>query len=247
MPERCKIWFEAGIKRKIQEVSVIEKSPSIVQIDVSSTLEAGKSRYDSRFIILGSGDIFIENRFVPGSQDLPELPRFGMQMILPEEFDNMEWFGRGPHESYWDRKTSAAVDLYRGKVADQHHPYIRPQESGNKTDVRWMALTDDRGIGILAVGMDLLSASANHYLIGDFENGPEKEQRHAIDLEERDLVSWNLDYKQMGVGGDDSWGARPHDKYTLFPQEYKYSFRLRPFSLILENPRVLGRQKFNFK
>ena len=230
MPERCKIWFDAGKKRSTENVSVTKIGPSQVRIDVAFTLEAGGSLYDCRYIILGSGDIIIENRFIPGSPDLPELPRLGMQMILPAEFDNMEWYGRGPHESYWDRKTGAAVGLYRGKVIDQHHPYIRPQESGNKTDVRWVALTDDQGVGLLAVGMPVLSTSANHYLIEDFENGPAKEQRHAIDLVKRDLVTWNLDFKQMGVGGDDSWGARPHDKYTLFPKEYTYKFRLRPFS-----------------
>lgn len=79
----------------------------------------------------------------------------------------------------------------------------------------------------------------------DFENGPQKEQRHAIDLKKRDLVTWNLDYKQMGVGGDDSWGARPHDKYTLFPKEYSYSLRLRPFSKEKENPFELSKQRFD--
>ncbi len=245
MPERCKIWFDAGANRKIDSVSVKQTEPSKVQVDVASTLLAGNSRYKSRFIILGTGDIFVENRFTPGTQGLPELPRFGMQMTLPVKFDNMEWYGRGPHESYWDRKTGAAVGLYRGKVIDQHHPYIRPQESGNKTDVRWAALTDDQGIGLLAVGMPLLSLSANHYLMDDFENGPEKEQRHAVDLVKRDLVTWNLDYKQMGVGGDDSWGARPHDEYTLFPKEYEYTFRLRPFSKNDENPMALSKQQFN--
>jgi len=244
MPERCKIWYGAGIKRKVQSVSIKKTGAAQVHIDVNTNLEAGTSPYNSRFIVLGSGDVFIESRFNPGNQDLPELPRFGMQMTLPVEFDNMEWYGRGPHESYWDRKTGAAIDIYRGKVIDQHHPYIRPQESGNKTDVRWIALTDDRGIGLLAVGMPLLSTSASHYLIEDFENGPEKEQRHATDLKKRDLVMWNLDYKQMGVGGDDSWGARPHDKYTLFPKEYAYKFRLRPFSKEKENPMELSKQKF---
>ena len=246
MPERCNIWLDVGTKRKVESITVKKTEPSLIQIDVATLLEAGNSRYESRFIVLGSGDVFIENIFSPGILDLPELPRFGMQMILPVEFDNIEWYGRGPHESYWDRKTGAAVDLYRGKVSAQHHPYIRPQESGNKTDVRWMALTDDQGIGLLAVGMDLLSASANHHWIGDFENGPEKEQRHATDLEKRDLITWNLDYKQMGVGGDDSWGARPHEKYTLFSKKYAYKFRFRPISKDKDNPMALSRQKFIF-
>jgi beta-galactosidase len=244
MPERCKIWFDAGTKRKIEDISITKNGPSQALILVDTILEAGHSRYETLFTILGSGDIFIENKFIPGSPDLPELPRFGMQMTLPKEFDNMEWYGRGPQESYWDRKTGAAVGLYGGKVMDQHHPYIRPQESGNKTDVRWVALMDEEGTGLLAIGMPLLNASANHFLTEDFENGSRKEQRHATDLKKRDLVTWNLDYKQMGVGGDDSWGARPHDKYTLFPQEYVYRFRLRPFSKSKENPMELSKQKF---
>jgi beta-galactosidase len=244
MPERCKIWRDVGKNRTVDNVAVKRIGPSRVQIDVATTLHAGNSRYDTRFTIYGSGDIIVENRFSPGDHDLPELPRFGMQMVLPVEFDNMEWYGRGPHESYWDRKSGAAVGLYGGKVMDQHHAYIRPQESGNKTDVRWMALTDDSGIGLLAVGMDLLSTGANHYRMDDFENGPEKEQRHAKDLVKRNLVTWNLDFKQMGVGGDDSWGARPHDKYTLAPQEYQYKFRLRAFSRNKQEPMALSRQKF---
>ena len=115
---------------------------------------------------------------------------------------------------------------------------------GHTGDVRWVALTDDQGIGFLAVGMPLLSISANHYLNEDFENGPEKEQRHATDLVKRDLITWNLDYKQMGVGGDDSWGARPLDKYMLFPKGYVYKFRLRPISKDEDNPMTLSRQKF---
>ena len=83
-----------------------------------------------------------------------------MTLTLPAEFDNMQWFGRGPHETYWDRKTGARVGLYQGEVLDQHHPYIRPQENGNKSDVRWVALTNGDGVGLLAVGMPLLDVSA---------------------------------------------------------------------------------------
>lgn len=244
MPERCKVWHLAGTERAINEVSVKKINPRQIQIDVVSKLKAAHSQYSSRFTILGSGDVIIENTFTPSSEDLSELPRFGMQMQLPVEFDNMEWYGRGPHESYWDRKTSAIVGIYRGIVKDQFHPYIRPQESGNKTDVRWVALTDNTRIGLLAVGMPLLSISANHYLMDDFENGPKKEQRHAKDLKKRDLVTLNLDDKQMGVGGDNSWGARPLDKYMLYPKEYSYKLRLRPFSKDLEDPLTLSKQIF---
>ncbi|MFC1530310.1 beta-galactosidase small subunit [Gemmatimonadota bacterium] len=115
---------------------------------------------------------------------------------------------RGPHENYEDRKTSAEIGLYHATVANLYHPYIRPQENGNRADVRWISLTNEDGLGLLAVGMPLLSVSAHHYLTDDFDPGDEKAQRHTHDLEPRDLVSLHLDYRQMGLGGDTSWGDR---------------------------------------
>jgi len=169
-----------------------------------------------------------------------------MTMSLPAAFVNMAWYGRGPHESYWDRKTGAPVGVYRGKVMDQYHPYIRPQENGNKTDVRWVALTDEHGVGLLAEGMLLMSVSAHHFTMEDFDPGPRKRQRHAAELTRRDMVTLNLDYKQMGLGGDTSWGARVHPQYRLPAKEYSYRFRIRPFSPEDGTPMELarGRQEF---
>jgi beta-galactosidase len=137
----------------------------------------------------------------------------------------MSWFGRGPHESYWDRKTGSAVGLYSGPVEEQFHPYVRPQETGNKTDVRWVALTNKDGAGLLAVGMPLLSASAWPFTMDDLEKAT-----HINELPRRETITVNLDYKQMGVGGDDSWGARTHPEYTLPAKAYSYRFRLRPYT-----------------
>lgn len=138
------------------------------------------------------------------------------------------------------------MGVFSGKVRDQYHPYIRPQENGNKTDVRWIALTNDKGMGLLAVGLPFLSISAHHFLIDDFDPGPKKRQRHTFHLKKRNLVALNLDYKQMGVGGDTSWGkrARPHPGYTLYAKEYSYSFRLRPFSKEEGTPMKLSKQLF---
>jgi beta-galactosidase len=148
----------------------------------------------------------------------------------------MTWFGRGPHESYWDRKTSAFVDLYTGLVADQYWPYIRPQENGNKEDVRWMAITNADGQGLLFTGQPLLAVSAHHNIIEDFEylggadggtgDNVQHFHRHTVDVRERDLTSVNIDYKQMGVGGDDSWGAMTHPEYRLTGKEYVYCFMI---------------------
>ena len=117
----------------------------------------------------GNGDIQIDNSFQPGDAELSELPRFGMQMTVPASFDTMTWYGRGPHESYWDRKAGAAVGVYSGSVEDQYFDYSEPQENGNKTDVRWVSLTDSDGKGLEAVGMPLLSVSAHRYTTEDME------------------------------------------------------------------------------
>jgi beta-galactosidase len=136
------------------------------------------------------------------------------------------------------------VGLYRGDVLDQYHPYVRPQENGNRTDVRWVALTNDAGVGLLASGLPLFDFSAYPFLNEDFDPGLEKAQRHAIDVRPRDLVTLNLDYRQMGVGGDTSWGARTHPEYTLPAREYDFRFRLRPFSRTDTDPMRLSREAF---
>lgn len=244
MPQRCQVWRKAGDNRTVDKVNIKQTNEQEIQIEVASTLPAGNSKYYTTYRILSSGDIIIKNKFVPGIADLPEIPRFGMKMTLPAEFDYITWYGRGPHESYWDRKTGAVVSVYQGTVMEQHHPYIRPQENGNKTDVRWVALTNDKGMGLLAVGMPLLSVSAHNFIIDDFDPGLKKRQRHTYHLKKRELVTLNLDYKQMGVGGDNSWGARPHNEYTLYPKEYSYSIRLRPFRKKEGTPMELSKQKF---
>ena len=162
---------------------------------------------------------------MPGGGNIPMLPRFGMQMAVPGRFDKLTWLGRGPHETYWDRKTGAAFGLYSGPVEENVYEYVRPQENGNKSDVRWMALTDKDGVGLIAVGMPTIDISAWPYTMADLEKAT-----HIHKRPRRDTITVNLDYRQMGVGGDDSWGARTHPEYTLPAKPYKYSFRLTPYA-----------------
>ncbi len=121
------------------------------------------------------------------------------------------------------------MGVWRGTVAEQFHPYLRPQENGNKTDVRWVAVTRATGEGLLAVGLPLLYAAASHPTSATSSTRPKKDQRHPTDIVRRPWTVLNLDLGQTGVGGDTSWGARPHQAYTLAPREYAYRFRLRPF------------------
>jgi beta-galactosidase len=238
MPERCAIWRRAGAERKISVVSIQEISASQIEITVNSFLNPEGTTFSSIYTIFGSGEIELANYFKCGSTDLPELPRLGMQLVLPVEFDQMTWYGRGPQETYWDRQSGAAVGVYHGSVAEQYYPYSRPQENGNKTDVRWVTLVNTDGIGLLAVGQPLLSVSAQHNLIEDFEVG-----LHTNDIKKRDWVLLNLDYKQMGVGGDTSWGARTHPEYTLPAQDYSYKFYLKPIDTRRESAMKLSKIK----
>jgi beta-galactosidase len=224
MPRRLDIWRNAGDDRTVNRVTTAQVSPQVVRISTEATLPAGASAYQNTYTIYGSGDVIIESSIQPGS-NLPELPRVGMQMAMPGEFNTMTWYGRGPQESYWDRKTGAAVGLYSGLVENQIHVYVRPQETGNKTDVRWVALTNNEGMGLLAVGMPLLNVSAWPFTMQELESA-----KHTFDLPRDRMITVNLDYQQMGVGGDNSWGARTHPEYTLPAKPYSYRFRLTPIT-----------------
>ena len=243
LPARCAIWKEAGRGRRLREMTVIRHGSQDVSILMDFQLAAGEARLMTKITINGRGDMIFDNRFEAGGEALPEIPRLGMQMTLPDGFDNLTWFGRGPFESYWDRKSAAWVGFYSGKVMDQFYPYIRPQENGNKTDVRWAALTDDRGYGLLVVGDPVMNVSATHFDINDFENGPEKENRHPHELIPLPWVIFNLDDRQMGVGGDNSWGAETHKEYLIQPRTYSWTFRLSPLSPGGPPLSRLGRQR----
>jgi len=229
MEKRCAVWKQASNNQQLENYHVTKKSEAEIQIVFDFYLPDVESRHQVKYTVLGSGDVIVENHFTPGKNELPELPRFGMRMEMPAGFEQVEWYGRGPHENYWDRKTSAFVGHYRSTVTEQYVPYISPQENGYKTEVRWVAILNDQGKGIMAVGMPLICFSALHYTIEDLTQ-PKRGVRHPYELDKKDYVCLNLDYRQTGVGGDNSWGARPLLKDTLEPGEYYYRFRLRPIS-----------------
>jgi beta-galactosidase len=226
MPRRLGVWRDAGLKRTVNKVSAKQVKSQLVVVTANTAIGVGTdSACNTIYTVYGSGDVVVETTVTPRGGNIPKLPRFGMQMAIPGEFSTMSWFGRGPNESYWDRKTGSAIGLYSGPVEEQFHPYVRPQETGNKTDVRWLVLTNKKGAGLLAVGMPLLSASAWPFTMEDLEKA-----EHIHELPRRETITVNLDYKQMGVGGDDSWGARTHPEYTLPAKDYSYKFRLRPYT-----------------
>ena len=158
-------------------------------------------------------------------RDLPELPRFGMRMQLPGMFDSLQYYGRGPFENYSDRNRASFVGLYTDNVKNQFTAnYIRPQENGYKTDVRWLSLTSNKGNGIMIRGVQPICFSAINHSTESLDPGMTKKQQHPSDLRPDDNVYLQIDLKQRGVGGDNSWGALPHDQYRLLDKKYSYSY-----------------------
>jgi beta-galactosidase len=238
MPKRLGTWKETGRKREVKNIKAIQISDQAVKIEVEMALTSVDSTYFATYLVFGSGDVVVKVDFTPG-KELPELPRFGMQMQMSRSYNQMNWYGRGPHESYWDRKTSAAVGIYSGGVPEQTHLYVRPQENGNKTDVRWAAFTNKEGKGLLIIGEPLLNVSAWDYTMEELEKA-----EHIHELPRGRTVVLNIDYQQMGVGGDDSWGARTHEEYRLPAKKYSYSFRLKALTGEEESLSLLSKQVF---
>lgn len=223
MPKTLAVWRDAGPQRKVTSVRAEQTSPGAVRITALSTLPAGGSSYRNVYTVYGDGSVEVESDFAPGEEKLPDLPRFGLRLTVPGDFGSVEWYGRGPHESYWDRNTGAAVGVYRSRVEDLFFPYMLPQESGNRTDVRWVSFTGRDGFGLRATAMPLLYFSAWHFRAEELET-----RKHPSEIVRSEDITVNLDYRQMGVGGDDSWGAWPHREYRLQAKPYRYKFRLEP-------------------
>lgn len=160
------------------------------------------------------------------SKNLPELFRFGITIVLPQEFNNFVWYGRGPHENYIDRNADTFMGIWSGKVNEQFFPYYRPQETGNKTDVRWLILKNDSGEGIRINGVQPLSVSALPYRTEDMDPGLTKKQQHSSDLMPRKETILSVDLFQRGLGGITSWRTSPLDKYRFMDDEYKYTYIL---------------------
>ena len=227
MPKRTGLWKNVSDSLKT-EVIRSEVKNGLAHIEVKSSYLS--INLNSVYKVYGNGIINIDNKYSIADTSLPEIPRIGIKMSLSGDFDELAWFGRGPHESYSDRKTSAAVGLYHGSVWEQTFQYVRPQETGNKTDVRWMALSNGK-IGLMAKGAPTFDGSVHQYPYEDLDYVPKGQKHGKLDIQQKDQVDWLIDLKQMGVGGDNSWGARPHDKYTLPPGNYDYSFMLVPFKV----------------
>lgn len=227
MPSRLGIWRSAHQQKQLKNVVVSELKENGLTIEVTWQLSAIDVPYHIIYLVQNDGAVRVTASMDMTGKALPELPRFGMRTTLPQSYQNLIYYGRGPHENYTDRNLGSSIGIYRDEVENQYYKgYIRPQESGNKTDVRWLTLTNGTGKGIRIEGLQPIAFTAINHSTEDLDPGLTKKQQHPTDLPPRDQVFLTIDLKQRGVGGDDSWGAYPHREYLLLDKKYSYSYTI---------------------
>ncbi len=217
-------WRDAHKYWLIQDVKTEKVSGREICVRFAGKLPKFEADYVIEYRAMASGEVVVKIDYDSKKKDPPVMPRFGTRLVMPAGFNNMKWYGRGPEESYQDRKNGAKIGLYSGKTEDQYFNYSRPQESGNKTDVRWVVLADNDGTGLKASGLPILNVTAKNYRDEDLEGAC-----YLYQVPEREKIYLNLDYKQIGVGGDNSWSdkAAPHPEFRLRDKSYSYSFILK--------------------
>jgi beta-galactosidase len=220
-------WREAGPSWSVKDVQAKRIDDRTAQIAVRADLPLVGAKYAMTFTVDGAGEVAVKGAYEPGTSPLAMMPRFGMELVVSPGLENISWLGRGPAETYIDRQFER-VGVYSSTVRKEWVQYSRPQENGNKTDVRWVSLTNDDGVGFVAEGQPLLSVGAMHASKRDIEG-----VGYTFQLPQRAETYLNLDLKQMGVGGINSWSssAWPMPPYRIAPdQAYSYEYRLRPVS-----------------
>ncbi|MGQ9491380.1 MAG: glycoside hydrolase family 2 TIM barrel-domain containing protein [Anaerolineae bacterium] len=223
-------WRAAGLDRlahNLRGFTARQAGPAlaVVEADYWVAAPGHEAGFDChhRYTIYGSGEIVLSTEVTPVGP-LPHLPRIGVRLAVPGALAVATWYGRGPHESYADRKRGAAVGVYRLPVETLYHPYVMPQENGNRTDVRWAALTDANGFGLLATGDTVFEFSAGHFTAEDLTAA-----RHTHEVPHRATITWNLDHRQTGLGGN-SCGPGTLPQYRLPPTPTRFTFRLCPLT-----------------
>ena len=225
MQYSSRIWESAG-HNTIYTYKGSEETADGFNANYEVKLRGIEAKVDIIYTVNKDGSLTTTAHYKALSDELPEMLRFGMLMTLPRSYNDFTWYGRGPHENYVDRKYDTFMGVWNGKVEDQAFEYYRPQETGNKTDVRWLTLKNDQGNGIKIEGAQPLSVSATNNRPEDLDPGMTKKQQHWSDVLPRNEVVLCVDLFQRGVGGLQSWGAKPLDEYRFMDKEYSYSYTI---------------------
>jgi len=237
-------WKSFGLhwlKHRIDNVhwEVIE-SGRAVKVEVSARIAPPVRSWGIsctyEYTVYGTGDIVIMVKGVPAEGGPRTLPRIGLELRIPKQFEHVTWYGRGAGESYADTKQANRVGVYAKSVDELYTPYTFPQENGNRSEVRWVSVANGRGTGLLAVGMPEVNFSLHRYTVEQLEKA-----RHTYELSDAGQLIWHLDYRQNGIGSA-SCGPGVLPQYELLTNPFQFVLRLRPFSLDLVSPSVLSKQ-----
>ncbi len=224
------VWQQASQVRTVETVQSRKLQDGRAEVTVRYSVGDGVARFVTRYTMNGDGSLAVDGIMTPIKTDLPDPLRVGLAYRMPSTFDTLEWYGRGPHESYADRKTGAPISLWRGRIAEQNHDYMRPQETGNKVDVRWLEVSRPGAPGLRVDGAAALSMNVLAFPYEDLSRRPPGTRRSA-DIVPHGEVSLLIDAAQVGVGGDDQWtpGGRALPRYRIAPGPVQYAFTLKPF------------------
>ncbi len=220
-------WRDAYEKANITATNTVENG-SVAVVTFKASLLNGDAVSEQTFKIYPDGTVNVNNSFDGVKGDHKMLLRYGTDLQLAKQYDQISWYGRGPWENYWDRKTASLVGLYNGDVKGQYFPYARPQESGNKSDVRWVTMTNKKGKGIRIESDKVFCFSALPYSLDDLDPEADKKQYHSGELVAKDKIFMHVDLLQSGVQGIDSWGSQPLEQYRIPFANQRYSFTIRP-------------------
>ncbi|MFI3247869.1 MAG: glycoside hydrolase family 2 TIM barrel-domain containing protein [Rikenellaceae bacterium] len=220
------VWRDPKITLTSLEHQTVEGLASVV---AEYSLEDLGANLTLSYLINNLGEVKVTQKLVRTSNaEISDMCRFGMRMQMPNSYDEIEFYGRGPEENYADRNNSALIGIYRQDVADQYYPYIRPQESGTKTDIRWWRVLNISGNGLEFVSNNQFSASALEYTIESLDDGDQKDQRHSPEVEKSEYTNLCIDQVQMGLGCVNSWGRLPLDEYLVKYEDREFSFMIKP-------------------
>ena len=202
------------------------------QIEATYEMPDVKAELKMTYTLTKEGEVIVREQLKADKEaKTSQMFRYGMQLQMPKQFDRVQYYGRGPVENYCDRNNSEFIGVYNNKVADEYYSYIRPQESGNHTDIRWFRVINENGKGLEFYSNAPMEASALNYLMSDLDDGPNKNKkigRHSGDLTERPLTQVHIQQRQMGLGCVNSWGAWPRREYQMPYQDYDFTFAIRP-------------------
>ena len=228
MPQKLGTWKQASENQTLISIGHLTKNEEVIVTAKYQVIPAKNVTAQVEYRFTTEGQIAVTTSLDTQNETLPMMPRFGTNFIINNEFETVQWLGRGPFENYQDRKTAALVGNYKASVTELYFPYIRPQENGYKTENRWVKFTNKNGEGILITAPKHFGFSAHHQYNADFDEGEQKNQRHTTDIVKRDFVNINIDAVQMGIGGDDSWGSMPHKKYQIEAKNRSFTYVISP-------------------